>query len=147
MPATPIKTKYAYETHDHPGISFNPKTNKLDRSLTNQADLEASDINNIMKKYEKTGVIVDALGIERKPVFGDFTEFKSYHETLASVRRAEGVFMQLPAATRNRFENDPEKLFQFLENPENKAEAIKLGLIELTPEAPPAAPPAPPLAG
>lgn len=154
-----IKTKYAYDLHDHPGISFTPKTNPADRSLTNQADMDAADINKIMARYEKTGVLIDPLGVERKPMYGDFTEVADYHATLSLLRNVERAFGLLPAATRNRFENDPQKLINFLADPANDAEAVKLGLKQLPPDVPtpapvrevppaPAAPaPAPPPAG
>jgi len=38
-------------------------------------------------------------------------------------------FRELPAEIRNRFRNDPEELLRFTENPQNRDEAIKLGLI------------------
>jgi len=37
--------------------------------------------------------------------------------------------MRLPADLRARFDNDPAQLIQFLENSDNKDEAIKLGLV------------------
>lgn len=155
----PIKiiTKYAYDNHVHPGINFSPKTVPADRSLTNQADMDAADINKIMARYEKTGVLIDPLGVERKPMYGDFTEIKTYHETLSAVRRAETAFGKLSAKVRNRFDNDPQKLIDFLEDPENNREAVELGLKDKSflppvpplaepPAAPPSAP-APPPAG
>lgn len=120
-----IQTRYDYESHSRPRIVFDPKK---DKSLTNQADMEAADINKIMARYEKTGVLVDPLVGERKPTYGDFTHVKSYHETLGAIRRAEQAFNLLPAGVRNRFYNDPQQLIDFLEDPENDEEAVKLGL-------------------
>ena len=37
--------------------------------------------------------------------------------------------MTLPADLRKRFSNDPGQLLSFLENEDNRAEAIKLGLV------------------
>jgi phage internal scaffolding protein len=48
---------------------------------------------------------------------------------LNQVIAAEDEFMRLPADLRARFENDPAQLIEFLENLENKDEAIKLGLV------------------
>ncbi|QXP08194.1 MAG: internal scaffolding protein [Arizlama microvirus] len=125
-----IKTKYEYETHTHPGVDFKPKTNRADRSLTNQADMESADINKIMARYEKTGVLIDASGVERKPQYGDFTVLKDYHSMMSAVRNAERAFDLLPANVKNRFLNDPQKLIDFLENPVNDKEAVSLGLKE-----------------
>lgn len=119
-----IKTKYDYENHIHPGIHFG----KDDRSMTNQADMDAADINKIMARFEKTGVLIDGSGIERQPMHGDFSEVRDYHGMLIAVREAERRFYLYPAAIRNRFDNDPQKLIDFMEDPKNDKEAVKLGL-------------------
>lgn len=126
---TKIKTKYDYDLQASlaPGINFVlPK----DKSFTNQADLETSDINKIMARYEKTGVLLDGTGILRQPNFGDFSELKDYHTMLSVVRNAERVFATLPANVRIRFKNDPQELIDFLKDDKNTAEAVKLGLKE-----------------
>lgn len=125
-----IITRYDYEAQKNlaPGLNFDPKKNKDDRSLTNQADMDASDINKIMARYEKTGVLVDPIGIERKPMYADFTEIKDYHSMLSSIRNVERAFNLLPVYVRNRFQNDPQKLIDFLENSKNDKEAVELGL-------------------
>lgn len=122
-----IITRYDYENHEKPGVYFDPKK---DKSLTNQGDLESTDINKIMSRYEKTGSITDLLGTSRQPMYGDFTEVKDYHTTLSAIRRTEQAFAQLPANVRNRFNNDPEALIKFLDDPKNDEEAGKLGLKE-----------------
>lgn len=116
---------YAAQAEVAPGVSFDAKK---DKSLTNQADMESADINKIMARYEKTGVLIDTLGIERKPMYGDFSEVKDYHTSLAAIRRTEAAFGLLPAAIRNRFQNDPQALINFLEDPKNDKEAVELGL-------------------
>lgn len=137
-----IITKYDYENRPSPGISFNPKTNPNDRSLTNQADMDAADINKIMARYEKTGVLIDPDGFTRQPTYGDFTEVKNYHEMMIGIKNVERAFSQLPAKLKNRFENDPQQLITFLDDEKNYEEAIALGLIE-KPEIP--AEPVPPV--
>lgn len=148
MPKIHIQTKYDYENRPTPGIDFKPLTNPKDRSLTNQSDMDVADINKIMAKYEKTGVLIDPDGFTRQPTYGDFTEVKNYHEMMIAIRNVERAFDQLPAPIKNRFENDPQKLILFLDDPQNKDEAIKLGLIQAEtpaePVIPPVAPAAPP---
>lgn len=123
---TIIITKYdhAERAKIAPGVFFDAKK---DKSLTNQSDLESTDINKIMSRFEKTGFMP---GTERQPMYGDFSEVPDYHSQLSAIRRVETAFSVLPAKLRNRFENDPQKLIQFLDDPKNKAEAIELGLIE-----------------
>jgi phage internal scaffolding protein len=90
--------------------------------------MDAADINKIMERFEKTGVIIDPTGQERKPMYGDFTEIKDYHTQLSAIRNVERAFGLLPANVRNRFNNDPQTLINWLEDPKNNKEAVDLGL-------------------
>lgn len=129
MPLPTIVTQYDYENFQKPGIDF-PVNDKKSRSKAIQSDMDAADINKIFARFEKTGVIIDTAGVERKPMYGDFTEIKDYHATLSAVRRAEEAFSQLPVNVRNRFKNDPQALIDFLEDDKNDKEAVALGLKE-----------------
>lgn len=121
-----IASRYDYSSlkSDRPKVKFSGK------GRTIQSDMQGADINVIMSKYEKTGVLVDDLGNVRTPMYGDFTEVKDYHSLLCSIRRVETAFGLLPAKVRNRFDNDPQKLIDFLEDPKNLQESIDLGLRE-----------------
>lgn len=67
----------------------------------------------------------------RQMRFADCTsnDFQVMQNTLALVQTR---FMGLPSRTRTRFSNRPEILMQWLEKPENRDEALKLGLITPT---------------
>jgi len=106
-------------------------------SRTKQAFVEESDINTIMKKYEKTGVLDPRL--QRGPgSYGDFTSATDYHSSLNQVVAAQEAFYNLPSAVRAKFHNDPGEMLAWLENPKNDAEAIELGLRQAPePEAKP----------
>jgi phage internal scaffolding protein len=102
-----------------------------DATRTQQHFKDETDINNILRQFNITGQLpTKAI----TPRYGDFTGIYDYHSALNSVIAAEGEFMTLPAQLRARFDNDPQKLVEFLNNPENKEEAIKLGLLN-KPEA------------
>jgi len=123
-----FRNKYDYESMKagRPVVRFEgPKA----KSLTNQSDLKESDINHIMAKYEKTGVIT-VNGQERTPMYGDFSEAKDLHASLSLVRRVESAFLALPASLRARFENDPARLLEFIDDPKNREEAVRLGLVD-----------------
>lgn len=100
---------------------------------TQQQHKDECDINNIIRKYDKTGLIKHVARFEAK--FGDFTglDFRQMQQTVID---AKNQFAQLPMEIRKRFDNNPEKLIEFMEHPENRDEAIKLGLIDAnwTPE-------------
>lgn len=112
---------------------------------TKQAFKDECDINVIMRRYVKTGVV--SHGVLEPGSYGFAPSF-SFHDAMNSIRAAEEAFADLPAAVRKRFRNDPGEFLEFAENPENLEEMRKLGLAEPAPpkEAtgdPGAEPPAP----
>lgn len=100
---------------------------------TEQGHKKECDINEILKKYDKTGLITHVNRIEAK--FGDFTTGQ-YKTMMDQITDAKEMFQKLPSGIRNRFQNNPGKLLDFMDKPENREEAIKLGLIraDWTPE-------------
>lgn len=104
-------------------------------SLTSQAPSDEVDINKIMARVAKGQTILTSAG---EPFYGDVSELGGLQDALIKVQEAEDLFMQYPAQVREKFENDPVKFVEFLEDPKNKDEAIKLGLAKPKPvETPP----------
>jgi len=99
-------------------------------SLTQQHFKDETDINNILRQFNITGLLPEA---PLSPRYGDFTGIVDYHSALNAVIAAEDDFMTLPAQLRARFENDPAQLIEFLDNSANYDEAVKLGLIDPIP--------------
>lgn len=99
----------------------------LEPSMTQQQYRDECDINHLMDRYMKTG----ELPVHRKTgYFIDVSETpESYHAAMDLVLQADDAFNLLPAQTRARFQNDPAQLLGFLNDPKNKDEAQKLGLI------------------
>lgn len=99
-----------------------------DASLTRQEFVPESDINNIMKRYA-AGVPLPSG--DRQPMFDDFSNISpgDYQAALDRVKAAQEHFDALPSAVRDRFRNDPYALLDYLSNPQNHDEAVKLGLI------------------
>lgn len=110
--------------------------------ITKQAFAAESDINNILKKYQLTGVLPDSSRAAMAQ-FGDFSNIPSYKESLEVVIDAQHMFSELPSAVRNRFRNDPGELLEFLSNPANRDEAAKLGLLDPSTGKPPLPPEVP----
>lgn len=98
---------------------------------TKQSFADDSDINNIMARYLKTGLI-EAVN-KHEPQYGDTTGI-NFQACMDTVVAAKAMFADMPAKIRNRFDNDPGKFLDFVNNPENIDEGVKLGL--LTPRAP-----------
>lgn len=101
------------------------------RSRTHQSFAKDADINNIMKKYAVTGVLVDPslVNSTRQPRFGDFSDLVDYPTLVIRVRQAQSDFMTLPAAVRERFNNDVGEALEFLADPANVKEAVELKLL------------------
>jgi len=86
------------------------------------------DINNILKQYDRTGLITHLNSA--KAQYGDFTEVNEYQESLNRVMMAQEAFMELPSAIRKQFENDPGQFFEFATNPDNQDAMVEMGLAE-----------------
>jgi len=86
------------------------------------------DINTIYKKWMKTGD--DSILKQRQGQYLDLTSIPDYATALNTIQQANDEFMSLPAELRKKFANDPQEFITFLKNPDNDAEAVKLGLKE-----------------
>ena len=97
-----------------------------DASLTQQHFRDETDINNILRQFNVTGLLPEA---PLSPRYGDFSGVVDYHSALNQVIAAEDEFMTLPAELRSRFANDPANLIEFLNDENNRPEAEQLGLL------------------
>lgn len=115
----------------------NPKNNVVvdcGPSMTKQSFADQVDIKKIMDKHRKTGMVTHINS--RQPFYGDVSNVTSYQEALLVVQKAEELFAGMSAKVRARFGNDPAQMIEFLENPENRQEAIELGMVTAPPEEP-----------
>jgi len=108
-----------------------PITGELQTSRTKQSFAEESEINNILARYEKTGVIEH---VKNHGGYADMPSGLDYHEALQMTIDAQTAFEDLPAQIRREFDNDPYKFLEFVENSDNVERMAELGLIELDPD-------------
>ena len=125
--------------HEGPDPDFRDDLNFGDEvSRTKQSEAEACDINNIMKKYQATGILPDADG--RQPMWEDFSEAATFMEALHIVSQAQSSFHALPAEIRSRFGNDPAQFLAFVEKGSTDAEVgkelVSMGLANVPVESP-----------
>lgn len=106
------------------------------QGLTEQHHKDDCDLNIIVKNYVRTGQL--PTNQSGPGVFGDFSGApEDYAEAVRMLDEARTAFAALPSNVRKRFNNDPQQLFAFLDNPDNRAEAEKLGLVAtVTDDAP-----------
>lgn len=64
---------------------------------------------------------------------------QNYEELVNQVAEINEQFQKLPAKIRDRFGNDPQQLLDFVHDPANIEEAVKIGLVD-APEPPVKAP-------
>lgn len=112
---------------------------QFSQSLTKQADSKDADINHIIARYEKTGLLPVRQG---QPQYGDFTHVTSYAEAMEQLSEAHTAFDALPAKIRARFGNDPGQFVAFADNPANLEALVQMGLVarEDVPLPPPVTP-------
>lgn len=94
-------------------------------SVTEQSHKNECDINKIIARAEKTGLLPVSLD---RGTFGDFSgvDFVTMNIKIAKAKEA---FMSLPVDIRTRFGNDVGALLDFIDNPANLEEARKLKLL------------------
>jgi len=96
-------------------------------SKTEQSHMAALNVNKIVAKYQKTGLLPNRQG--KEPMYGDFTGIEDFHTCQNRIVEAKRDFMSLPSDIRERFHNDPGELVQFINDPDNIEEARELGLL------------------
>ena len=139
-----IKRDSDIHIENRPSNSFSPRrvSQSFDgvESLTVQSDMPMTSIRTLLKRGS----------VPENPdemTYGDFTDVVDYETALQRVITAQESFDALPARVRDRFENDPANLIEFLNDESNRDEALSLGLIN-PPQQPAAGnPPQQPAAG
>lgn len=107
------------------------KNNPKSASKTHQSFAKDADINNIMGKYAKSGILVDPLRVDmgRTPRFGDFSDLPDFGTLVNRIKQAQDDFMTLPAIVRQKFNNDVENCLAFIADPKNVNECCDLKLL------------------
>lgn len=107
---------------------------------TQQSFKAETDINNILKKYQKTGAITHLN--EHGENYG-FATATDYHAALNLQISAQNMFNALPSSLRSKFEGDPAKFLAFVQDETNLPEMQTLGLLTPGATIPTPAEPAP----
>jgi len=112
-----------------------------DKSRAIQSAKDECDINTIMAKWQKTGLITHGQG--QQGVYGDLVGVPvDYHESMNAILAAQDAFASLPSTVRKKFDNDPAEFLAKINLPENRELLVEMGLLKPTdPDAAPAAPP------
>lgn len=99
-----------------------------DESLTQQHFTEEADLNVLAKRF----------GLDKGPLpvapadpryYGDMSNIPDLRTVLDIAHDAREKFAALPAKLRARFNNQASQLWDFVNDPENADEAVRLGLL------------------
>lgn len=118
-----------YHPHDRVQIDFEDAP-----MMTKQSFQKECNINEIMSKFDKTGLLEHLNNHQGD--YGNFLGFEDYHTSVNRVIEANEAFMTIPAAVRAKFQNDPAKFMEFAQNEENTDELIEMGLANPRPPDP-----------
>lgn len=97
-----------------------------DESLTQQSFAHETDINTIVDRFMKSGVLPTP---SLMPHYADYDGVFDFHSAMNVVRAADENFMRLDARVRSRFNNSPQKFLEFFADPANREEGVRLGLV------------------
>jgi len=104
-------------------------------SRADQQWKDSCDVNKIMEKYRQTGTITHVRNA-KEGKYLDLTSIPTYQEALDQIRKADSLFQEIPAKIRLKFDNNPQKLIDYLADEKNLAESIELGLRVPKPQDP-----------
>jgi len=118
---TQTKFQTAHASHIRVRKSF------PDETMAKQSFKDECDINGIMARFEKHGIIEHVNKFQGD--YGDFTEVQDYHTSMGQIIAAQEAFDSLPAKIRSRFGNQPAAFIEFVDDEDNEEEMRELGLL------------------
>ena len=120
-----FRSAYAHRDEQlHQGIVFE------EPSLTDQSQYKDTDINNIVRKYQVTGLLDSPGSVPFETLqYGDATLLPDYQTALDLVNNVQEEFSSLPSEVREKFGHDPMQLLDALQDPTKKEMLQDIGLI------------------
>lgn len=138
-PDTRFTWRHQYDDAADAVQRANTDIGDLGPSMTQQHFAKDADLNEIVRRFGIAEGAIPPVPIDPQ-YYGDFTDVPDFRQALDNTREAIQRFDALPATLRNRFNNDPVALWDFVTNPANTDEAITLGLLRKTATDAPAPP-------
>lgn len=117
-----VRTPYNYDTD---AASNETGLNCGTTTRTQQHFKDEVDINTIVERFGVTG---EQIPTQQYPTYEEYEGIYDYQTAMNVIVKARETFMTLPAKARARFDNSPQKFMEFIHDPDNVDEAVKLGL-------------------
>ncbi len=120
-----FRSAYAYRDEElHQGIVFE------EPSLTDQSQYKDTDINNIVRRYQTTGLLDSPGAVPFETLqYGDATLLPDYQTALDLVNSVHEEFSSLPSEVREKFGHDPMQLLDALQDPTKQQMLQDIGLL------------------
>lgn len=128
-----FRTAYNYDAQAE---SIRTGLKCLDESKAIQSAKDSTDINVLVEKFGVTGHLPVTA---KQPMYGDFVDAPDLREALETMRRGQAAFDNLEPRVRKRFASAAD-FMDFMGDPENLPDMIRLGLAKERPKPPPEAP-------
>lgn len=97
-----------------------------DPSLTEQSHAQSCKIQNIMSKYQQTGILTHVNTYQG--TYMDMSGAPDYHEAQNIIAEANSMFESVPSSLRAKFNNDAAQFIEFMQNEENREKMEAMGL-------------------
>jgi phage internal scaffolding protein len=94
--------------------------------LAQQHFKDECDVNRILAKYQRTGLIDHVNRFNGD--YADLSDVPDFQASLDAVISAQEAFLTLPSSVRKQFDNDPAVFLDFVHNPDNRDEMVRMGL-------------------
>lgn len=131
-----MRTEYNFDRMENSNETAT--TGNPDDDMTQQQFKDECDINVIVANFGITGL---APQLTQMPTYGDYTnEITDYQTAQNVIAQANQAFGELPSKIRERFQNDPQKLMEYMAEEGHENELRDLGLLPPKAKAPEAAP-------
>lgn len=97
----------------------------LEEKLTESSHQPECDINRILSRHQE-GIPITHINNQN----GTYEDYQPEDllQALLVTKTAQQSFEELPSSIRKKFENSPMKFLEFVHDPENQAELVKMGL-------------------
>ena len=101
-----------------------------DDGITQQSHADTCNVNTILATYMQTGSLPS---IDPDAYYGDLSDF-DYQSLQIQIANAHSLFEELPDSVKKRFNNEPHRFLNFVQDESNYDELTKMGLINTPPD-------------
>lgn len=98
-----------------------------DEMVTKQSHKAECDIHNILKQYQRTGIITHVQNA--RPTYEDLPSGVDFQQAMNTVLEAERAFLALPGKVRAHFDNNPERFLAAFYDPSQVETLRGFGLV------------------